>query len=117
MDKVRLPGANGRPLCRPRALAADKGYSYPRIRRWLRTHSVQAVIPQRSDQLRQQRGRPLKFNPVAYRRRNAVERCVGWIKENRRIATRYDKHAQSFAAMIDLVRTRQYMKLILSDTA
>ena len=117
MNKVRLPGADGRPLCRPRALAADKGYSYPRIRRWLRAHRIQAIIPQRSDQKRQQRGRPLNFDPKLYRRRNAIERCVGRLKELRRIATRYDKHAESFAAMIDLARTRQYMKLILSDTA
>lgn len=117
MGQVRLPGPHGRPLTRPRALAADKGYSYPHIRHWLRDHRVQAVIPQRSDQLRQQRGRPLSFDRQTYRGRNAVERCVGRLKEFRRIATRYDKHAESFAAMIDLARIRQYMKLILSDTA
>lgn len=117
MDQVHLRSGQGRPLSRPRCLAGDKGYSYPRIRRWLRNHGVQAVIPQRSDQLRQQRGRPLKFDKIAYRRRNAVERCIGRLKENRRIATRYDKLAVSYLAMIDLARTRQYMKIILSDTA
>lgn len=117
MNQVRLCSGQGRPLNRPQYLAADKGYSYPRIRRWLRQHSVKAVIPQRSDQLRQQKGRPLKFDKKAYRRRNAVERCIGWLKENRRIATRYDKLAVSFLAMIDLARIRQYMKIILSDTA
>ena len=117
MNQVRLPNGQGRPLCRPQRLAADKGYSYLRIRRWLRDHSIQAVIPQRSDQRRYQRGRPLKFDPNAYRQRNAVERCIGRLKEFRRIATRYDKLAASFMAMIDLARTRQYMKIILSDTA
>jgi transposase len=117
MRQVRLPGPQGRPVCRPRALAADKGYSYPRIRQWLRAHRVQAVIPQRSDQIRQHRGRPLSFDRQTYRQRNAVERCIGRLKECRRIATRYDKYAESFAAMIDLARTRQYLKLILSDTA
>ena len=117
MNQVRLRGAQGRPLSRPRRLAADKGYSYPRIRRWLRDHGIQAVIPQRSDQRRYHRGRPLNFDPNAYRRRNAVERCIGRLKEFRRIATRYDKLAASFLAMIDLARTRLYMQIILSDTA
>ena len=117
MNQVRLRNTQGRPLSRPRRLAADKGYSYPRIRRWLRGHGIQAVIPQRSGQRRQHRGWPLKFNPKAYRQRNAVERCIGRLKEFRRIATRYDKLAASFLAMIDLARIRQYMKIILSDTA
>ena len=116
MNQVRLRNTQGRPLSRPRRLAADKGYSYPRIRRWLRGHGIQAVIPRRSGQRRQHRGR-LKFDPKAYRQRPAVERCIGRLKEFRRIATRYDKPAASFLAMIDLARIRQYMKIILSDTA
>ena len=35
MDAVRCRGRRGRPRCRPVKLAGDKGYSYPRIRRWL----------------------------------------------------------------------------------
>lgn len=31
-----------------------------------------------------------------------IERMFGWLKENRRIATRYDKLARSFAAMVTL---------------
>ena len=115
MNKVRLPNAIGRPLCRPRLLAGDKGYSFPRIRRWLRAHRIQAVVPQRSDQHRYQRGRPLNFNPAIYRQRNAVERCIGRLKEFRRLSTRYDKLADSYLAMMDLARTRHYMKIILSN--
>ena len=116
MDSVCLQGPQGRPLCRPKRLAADKAYSQPRIRRWLRAHRIQAVIPQRSDQLRQHRGRPLIFDARAYRRRNQVERCVGRLKDFRRLSTRYEKYADSFQAMFDLARTRIYMKRILSNT-
>jgi transposase len=116
MNRVCLQGSPGRPLCRPNRLAADKAYSQPRIRRWLRAHGIQAVIPQRSDQLRQHRGRPLNFDARAYRRRNQVERCVGRLKDFRRLATRYDKYADSFLAMFNLARTRLYMKLVLSNT-
>src|SRR2546426_9366163 len=35
-----------RPLC----YAGDKGFSQPRIRSWLKRHSVRCVIPRRSDQ-------------------------------------------------------------------
>lgn len=115
MNKVRLPNATGRPVCRPRRLAADKGYSFPRIRRWLRTHRVGAVIPLRTDQLHQHRGRPLNFDPQQYRRRNAVERCIGRLKEFRRLSSRYDKRATAFLAMFDLARIRQYAKLVLSN--
>ena len=36
----------------PRRLAADKGYSYPRIRRWCRRRRIEATIPTRSNQPR-----------------------------------------------------------------
>lgn len=116
MNRVHLHGPQGRALCRPQRLAADKAYSMPRIRRWLRAHGIRAVIPQRSDQLRQHRGRPLHFDAKAYRRRNQIERCIGRLKDFRRLSTRYDKYADSFQAMFDLARTRQYLKLILSNT-
>ncbi|WP_440864882.1 transposase [Symbiopectobacterium purcellii] len=38
----------------------------------------------------------------AYRRRNVVERCFGRLKEYRRIATRYEKTARNYLAMVKL---------------
>lgn len=116
MDEISLRAPRGRPLTRPRRVAGDKGYSYPRIRRWLRSHRIEAVIPQRSDQLAQQLGRPLNFDRVAYRQRNAVERCVGWLKECRRLATRYEKLAENFQAMIELAFIQRYLAMGFSDT-
>src|SRR4051794_4803898 len=81
LNKVRIPGRRGRPRCRPVKLAGDKGYSYPRVRRWLRRYGVQAVIPRRQDQ-RPEDGR-VKFDRETYRRRAVVEQCVGWLKESR----------------------------------
>lgn len=66
MDTVRVRGRR-----RPDAVAGDRGYSYPRIRRWLSRRSIEAVIPTRSDQ---PRGR---LNRAKYRGRNVVERCIG----------------------------------------
>lgn len=102
LDAIRIPRSVGRPRQRPSALAGDKGYSYRHVRQWLRKRGIRAVIPQRRDQLRHHRGRPLKFSPEEYRRRNVIERAVGWLKERRRIATRYEKLALRFRAMLHL---------------
>jgi len=101
---------------RPGRLAGDKGYSYPAIRRWLRRHGIRAVIPQRSDQLAQHRGRPLEFDKDLYKRRSVIECCIGWLKECRRIGTRFEKLALHFLAMIKLAIIRRYLRLLdLSD--
>ncbi len=101
---------------RPGRVAGDKGYSYPRIREWLRRHRIGAVIPQRSDQSARHRGRPLAFDKEAYRRRSVIERCIGWLKECRRIGTRFEKLALNFLAMIKLAIIRRYLRIIdLSD--
>jgi len=103
---------------RPRRLAGDKGYSYPRIRRWLRRHRIKAVIPQRSDQLKRHKGRPLNFDKQAYKRRSIVERCIGWLKECRRLCTRFEKLALSFLCMVKLAMIQRYLKVIeFSDRA
>ncbi len=103
LEAVRIdrPG-RGRPRCRPRALAGDKGYSYPRIRRYLRRRGIKAVIPTRKDQRRDPR-----FDKEAYRRRNVVERCINWLKENRRLGTRYEELAVTFLGMIKLAMIRR----------
>jgi transposase len=42
------------------------------------------------------------FDPTAYKRRNLVERAFCRIKDFRRVATRYDKLAATYAAAISL---------------
>lgn len=111
MNAVRI-GRRTRPDC----VAGDKGYSYPRIRRWLRRHGIRAVIPQRSDQVAQHRGRPLELDKDTYRRRSVIECCIGWLKECRRIGTRFEKLALSFLAMIKLAIIRRYLRILdISD--
>ena len=109
VQAVHLMQLRGRPRWRPKHLGGDKGYSYPRIRAWLRTHGIEAVIPQRDDQRAHHRGRPLKFNRDLYRQRNVVERCIGWLKENRRVATRYEKLATNYLGMLKLAMVMRYL--------
>jgi transposase len=96
-------------------VAGDKGYSDDRIRRWLRRRRIGAVIPQRKDQRRQHRGRPLKFDKDLYRRRNVVERCVGWLKECRAVATRFEKLARHYLGMVKLAIIQRYVRLLDSS--
>jgi transposase len=104
---VRIRRSNGRVRTRPRALAGDKGYSYARVRRYLRRRKIQAVIPTRKDQRR----RP-GFDKETYRRRNVVERSVNWLKESRALATRYDKLAVNYLATVKLAILQRYLRTL-----
>jgi transposase len=115
MNAVRIPQPLGRPRTRPQRLAGDKGYSYPRIRAWLREHGIVAVIPQRDDQIAYHRGRPIEFDKKTYRRRSMIECCVGWLKECRAIATRFEKLAVNFMAMLKLALMQRYLRLLDSS--
>jgi transposase len=107
---VRLTtGRRGRPRVRPRRIAGDKGYSYPTMRRYLRGRGIGAVIPTRSNQ----RANPA-FARCAYRRRNIVERVVGWLKANRRRATRDEKLAVNFLAIAKLAMIQRCLRLLHS---
>jgi len=114
LRRVRLRGRRGRhggrPRTRPHALAGDKGYSYPTIRRYLRRRGIRPVIPTRSNQ----RPNP-RFDRPTYRRRSIIECVVGWLKECRRLATRFDKLAVNFLAMVHLAMLQRCLRLLLSS--
>ncbi len=111
MDAVRIPVPGGGAQRRPQRLAGDKGYSYDRIRTWLRRHRIEDVIPRRSNQ---KPGRK-PLDKVAYRQRNVVERCIGWLKECRRIGTRFEKLGVMFLAMIHMAIIGRYFRCLFSD--
>ena len=79
------------------ALAGDKGSSSPSARAEVRRRGIRAVIPTKSNQPRQP-----GFDRVAYRARNKVERAIGRLKQFRRVATRYEKDACNYLAMVEL---------------
>jgi transposase len=116
MDGIAIPQRLGRPRKRPRSLAGDKAYSVKRIRQWLRAHGIQAVIPPKENESLRHDPRA-RFDKDAYRRRAVVEQCVGWMKECRRIGTRFDKLAVNFLGMLQLAMIHRYLKLLFSDRA
>jgi transposase len=100
---VRRNG-RGRPRLRPKRVAGDKGYRYPSVRAYLRKRGIGAVIPTKSDQKRKP-----GFDKDAYRQRNLVERAIGRLKQFRRIATRYEKLADSYLAMLTVAAIRIWL--------
>lgn len=85
----------GRPRRLPGRIAADKGYSSRKTRRYLRTRGVGITIPRKCNE--RHRGR---FDKEMYRLRNMVERLFNRLKQYRRIATRYEKLAENYRAML-----------------
>lgn len=83
----------GRPKLRPDRLGGDKGYSSRTVRRELARRHIRPVIPRRTNEPQQR-----TFDRVAYRRRNVIERLINLLKQNRAIATRYDKLATHYLA-------------------
>jgi len=114
MEAIRIPQSVGRPCTRPYTLAGDKAYSSQWIRDWLREHKIQAVIPRKSNQ---DTDGGHRFDHESYCRRSVIECCVGWLKECRRIATRFEKLAINCLAMLKLAIIQRYLKLEFSDRA
>lgn len=102
LEVILLPGKVGRPRKRCRCVVADKGYDSDELRHYCDRHHMKPIIAQRKMQRRPRPALPRGFDKPKYREQNVIERGFGWIKELRRIATRYDKLASSFGAMVCL---------------
>ena len=87
----------GRPRLRPTKLVGDKAYSSRSIRLALRRRGITPVIPTKANERRQP-----DFDREAYRQRNIIERLINRLKNFRRIATRYEKRAANYLAMITI---------------
>ena len=101
MPRAHSPGA---PRRLPRALAGDKGYSYTSVRAWLKRRGVRPIIPTRKDQPRQR-----TFPRALYRLRCRVEHAINRLKQNRRVATRYEKRAAYFLAFLHLAAIKLWL--------
>jgi transposase len=94
----------GRPRSRPQRIVADRGYTSRQVRRYCREHGISATIPTRCNQ----RPHP-RFSRDLYRERNQVEQLVNRFKQFRRIATRYEKRAVNYLAMVTLAAVTMWL--------
>jgi transposase len=78
-------------------LSADRAYDSDALRGQLIARGTRPVIPNAP-----YRKRLHPFDPDAYKRRNLVERAFCRLKDFRRVATRYDRLACTYAAAVAL---------------
>jgi transposase len=86
-------------------LLADRAYDADWVRDLIWERGGWANIPPKRS-----RKDPINFSPHLYKDRNRVERFFNKIKHFRRIATRYDKLAANFLAMLKLACFRLWMR-------
>jgi hypothetical protein len=84
---------------------ADKAYDADRIRELIQDQGATPNIPPKSNR----RWKPC-FSKRLYRERNLIERFFSKLKHFRRVATRYDKLAANFLAMIQLASMRLWLR-------
>ena len=94
----QLIDAEGQPIAWPVALAGDKGYRADWIDEYLLDLGITPVIPSKWNEDRETR--QIDFDREAYRDRNIVERLIEWLKECRRVFSRFEKTAKNFGGMI-----------------
>jgi transposase len=85
---VRQP--RGRPRKRPDKLHADKAYDFDRCRLDLRKRGITPRIARRGIDSSEQLGK----------HRWGVERTFAWINQFRRLAMRYERHADLYRAFL-----------------
>ena len=97
------------PVAWPVALAGDKGYRADWIDDYLIDLGIRPVIPSKANEDRE--ARPVEFDRDAYRRRNIVERLIGWLKESRRICSRFEKTAKNFGGFLKMAFIHRYLRI------
>jgi transposase len=80
------------------AVLADKGYDADTLVDSIQASGAIAVIPPRRNRVVQR-----SYDRHLYKDRNLVERFFNWIKQFRRIATRYEKLARNYLSFLNLV--------------
>ena len=103
-----LCNGNGQPIAWPAALSGDKGYRADWIDEYLLDLGISPVIPSKANEDRD--ARPVEFDRDTYRERNIVERLIGWLKESRRIFSRFEKTAKNFGGFIKMAFIQQYLR-------
>jgi transposase len=105
----RVVDGDGDPIAWPVAPAGDEGFRADWIDEYLLELGIKPVIPSKENEDRS--ARPVEFDKDAYRRRSIVENPIGWLKECRRVFSRFEKAAKNFGGMIKMAFIQRYLRL------
>jgi transposase len=94
-------------LPEPSVLLADRGYDTDGIRKNMAARNVFTQIP-----MRKSRKMRVGVDNSRYSGWNLFEHCFNKLKNARRVATRYDKTAESFLGFIDITSIRLWVRLL-----
>jgi transposase len=83
----------------------DTAFDADHFRNDIQAIKAQAVIPSHPS-----RAKKLPFDKHIYKERHLVECCINRLKHFRRIATRYEKTARNFLAMITLAALMLWLR-------
>jgi transposase len=82
----------------PKRIIGDKGYDSDPLDGRMRQRGIEMIAPNRAKRKKTQDRRPLR----RYIRRWRVERLFAWLKNYRRIGSRWERNALNFLGMVQL---------------
>lgn len=85
---------------------ADKAYDVDRIRAHIESQGAAPNIPDKITRKYRH-----CFSATVYRDRNLIERFFNRVKHYRRIATRFERHAANYLAMLKLAASRIWLRV------
>ena len=77
----------------------DRAYEGDKTRELCRSLGHEPIVPPKKNHLN-----PWEYDHGLYKKRNIIERLFRWLKEFRRVCTRYDKRDLVFLSFIQLGR-------------
>jgi transposase len=97
-------------VAKPVAMAGDKAYRAAWIDEYLLKNGIRPVIPSKENEDRDRRD--VAWDGEAYRQRNIIERLIGWLKESRRILSRFEKTAKNYGGMLKMAFIQRYLRIM-----
>jgi transposase len=117
LSSVNIGGKPGAPRRRFEVVSGDKGYDGETQRAIVRAHGSMPLIPRRRKKDGSYPTEAEGFDKERYKKRNVIERLIGKLKEFRRVATRFDKLAESFRCFVIIGFIRIWLRQLLLDRA
>lgn len=83
---------------------ADRAYDTNKVRAQVAQAGAEAVIPSKKN-----RKQIMDHDQEIYKHRNQIERCINRFKAYRGLATRFEKTASAYLALVTLAAIRMWL--------